>query len=83
MSDPFIQRLSRWVVRQAQDIAALDPGDSTGSGHDEEAQRAHAPEEEGVRPLARAGLGLGQGVQKLRIRLCARTLSCCHALLAA
>ena len=57
MSDPLIQRLSRGVVGQAQDIAAIDPGHATGAGHDEEAQRAHAPEEEGVGPLARTARG--------------------------
>ena len=51
------------VGGQAQDVAPVDAREAAGSRDEQEAQRPHAAEQAGVGALARAGLGLRQGVE--------------------
>ena len=63
MSDPFEERLRCGVGSQTQDVPAINAGQAARPGDEEEAQGAHAPEQEGVGPLARPRLGFRHSAQ--------------------
>ena len=84
MVEPVVELLDGGILGEPQARAAPDPDDAPGAGNHEEAQRPHAPEQERVRPFARAALGLGASVElKAADEVMRRTLSSCQALLAA
>ena len=63
MVEPVVELLDAGILGEPQPRAAPDPDDAPGAGNHEEAQCSHAPEQERVRPFARAALRLGAGVE--------------------
>ena len=55
MFEPLVELLNAGIVREAQASASADSGDARGSGHDQEAQGAHAPEQVRLGPFAGSG----------------------------
>src|SRR2546422_10406224 len=63
MFNSRVERFGRRVLGESQNVAAADAGEATGTGNEQEAERAHAAEQIGVGALARAGLGRGERVE--------------------
>src|SRR5712691_3317936 len=63
MFDSGVERFGCWMLGESEDVASTDPGDATGAGDEQEAERPHAAEQVGVGPFARAGLGRGERVE--------------------
>src|SRR2546425_12990302 len=63
MFDSSVKRFSRRILREPEDVTARDASEATGTGKEQEAQRAHAAEQIGVGAFARAALGLGERVE--------------------
>jgi len=63
MIDSGVERFGRRILGEPKDVAAADPGQAPGTGNEQEAERAHAAEQVGVRPFARGPLGRGERVE--------------------
>jgi hypothetical protein len=63
MSHPIVKRFGRGILGEAQNLAPVEAGEATGPGDQQEAQRAHTAEREGVGALPRPGLGGGDGLE--------------------
>ena len=65
MFDSSVERFGGRIVGESEDVATPNPGETTRARDDQEAKRAHAAEEIGVCPFARAGLALGERVKRI------------------
>ena len=63
MSDSIVECFGGGVLGEAQNLAAVDPGQAAGAGDQQEAQRAHTAKGVGIGPLPRPGLGRGKGLE--------------------
>src|SRR5215831_4852571 len=63
MGDPIVERFGGGVLSEAQDLAAINPGQAAGASDQQEAQGAHAAEGKGVGPLPRPRLGGGERLE--------------------
>jgi hypothetical protein len=63
MGDSIVERFGCRVLGEAQDLAAVDPGQTAGASDEQEAQRAHAAEGEGAGPLPRARFRAREGLE--------------------
>src|SRR3989441_5333846 len=58
MFDSGVEHLGCRILSEPENVAAADPSEAPGAGNEQKAERAHAPEQVGVGPFARARLGL-------------------------
>src|SRR5881296_1968565 len=63
MGHSRVELFSGGIGRQAQDVASVNTRKTARPRDEQEAQRPHAAEHVGVGPLARARLGLREGVE--------------------
>ena len=63
MFDSSVERLGCRILSEPEKVAAADPSEAPGASNEQKAERAHAPEQVGVGPFARARLGLGERVE--------------------
>ena len=63
MGDSIVERFGCVVLGEAQDPATIDPGQAAGARDQQEAQRAHGAEGEGIRPLPGAWFGRGERLE--------------------
>src|SRR5512134_2617963 len=63
MGDSIVERFGRGILGEAQDLAPVEASQATCPGDQQEAQRAHTAEGEGVGALARPRLGGGDGLE--------------------
>src|SRR3989441_10396687 len=63
MFDLSVECFGCRILSEPENVAAADPSEAPGAGNEQKAERAHAPEQVGVGPFARARLGLGERVE--------------------
>jgi hypothetical protein len=63
MGHSIVERFGGGVLAEAQDLAAVDPGQAAGSSDQQEPQGAHAPKGEGVGALPRTRLDRGERLE--------------------
>jgi hypothetical protein len=83
MGPSTVERFGYGILGEKEDLAAVDPGQAAGARDQQEAQRPHAAEGEGVGRFRERGLAVARvSGWKLRRRLWARTLRRSQALFA-
>jgi hypothetical protein len=63
MFESGVEGLGRWVLREAEHMAASDARQTTGTCDQEKTQRAHAPQDIGVGALPGAAAWGGDGIE--------------------